>query len=162
MANNIAIYPGTFDPLTNGHVDLVHRASNIFDTVIIAIAKSSKKSPLFKLEERVKLAETIFKNNPKVIVKGFDNLLIHFAKENNANVILRGLRAVSDFDFEFQLAGMNRSLDSEIETIFLTPGNDYTYISSSLIREIASLNGNVTELVPPEVLAALNEKFNRE
>jgi pantetheine-phosphate adenylyltransferase len=156
---NTAIYPGTFDPITNGHVDLIQRATNLFDKVIIAIASSQKKQPLFTLDERIALAKEAFKDNPKVEVKGFNTLLIHFAKEQQANIILRGLRAVSDFDFEFQLAGMNRTLDSNIETIFLTPSEKHTYISSSLIREIASLNGDVNELVPSNVNTALKDKF---
>jgi len=159
MKKNIAIYPGTFDPITQGHVDLITRASRLFDTIIIAIAQNQKKTPLFNLSERIQLAEEALKNCDNVIVKGFNVLLVQFAKDHHANIILRGLRAVSDFDYEFQLAGMNRSIDSEIETIFLTPAEHYTYISSSLVREIASLGGDVEKFVPQNVAAALKNKF---
>lgn len=159
MKKNIAIYPGTFDPITQGHVDLITRASRLFDTIIIAIAQNQKKTPLFNLSERIQLAEEALKNCDNVIVKGFNVLLVQFAKDHHANIILRGLRAVSDFDYEFQLAGMNRSIDSDIETIFLTPAEHYTYISSSLVREIASLGGDVEKFVPQNVAAALKNKF---
>ena len=159
MKTNIAIYPGTFDPITNGHVDLITRASHLFDKVIVAIAQNDKKSPLFNISERIKLAQTALAKCANVEVKGFNTLLIHFAKEHQANIILRGLRAVSDFDFEFQLAGMNRSIDNGIETIFLTPAEHYTYISSSLVREIASLGGEVDAFVPANVAKALQKKF---
>ncbi len=160
MINNVAIYPGTFDPITNGHINLIERAAKLFDTVIIAIAANEKKSPLFSTEERVKLASNLFADRPNIKVEGFNTLLVHFAKQRQANVILRGLRAVSDFDFEFQLAGMNRSLAPEVETLFLTPSEQHTYISSSLIREIASLGGDVTDLVPTSVAKALQTKFS--
>ncbi|OGT32075.1 MAG: pantetheine-phosphate adenylyltransferase [Gammaproteobacteria bacterium RIFCSPHIGHO2_12_FULL_35_23] len=162
MKKNIAIYPGTFDPITNGHVSIINRASKLFDKVIIAIAKNEKKVPLFSLQERINLINEIFAGRKEIEVKGFDTLLVHFTKATHANIILRGLRAVSDFDFEFQLAGMNRSLDSNIETLFLTPDNHYTYLSSSLIREIASLKGDVNELVPANVAQALHKKFNSQ
>ena len=155
MRKNIAIYPGTFDPITNGHLDIIQRAAKLFDEVIVAIASSEKKSPMFNLEDRLKLAEDALKHLDSVRVKGFNILLAKFAKDEGANIILRGLRAVSDFDFEFQLAGMNRAIDSDIETIFLTPSQEYTYISSTLIREIASLHGDVSKFVPENVEKAL-------
>jgi len=149
------IYPGTFDPITNGHKDIVGRASKLFDRVIVAIAAATHKSPVFLLEQRVELAEKVLSSYQNVVIKGFDNLLIDFAKENNAGVILRGLRAVSDFEYEFQLAGMNRHIAPEIETLFLTPAEQYAYISSSLIREIAALGGDVEQFVDPVVVLAL-------
>ena len=153
------IYPGTFDPITNGHIDLVHRASKLFNHVIVAIAINPNKTPTFSLEKRVALAEeTLFGLN-NVEVCGFEGLLIDVAEEKNANVILRGLRAVSDFEHEFQLAGMNRKMNPEIETLFLTPAEQYTYISSSLVREIASLGGDVSEFVAPCVAQALSAKL---
>lgn len=154
------IYPGTFDPITNGHVDLVQRATKMFDEVIIAVANSSKKNPLFSLDERIQLAEQSTAHLGNVRVMGFDILLADFARSQGATVLLRGLRAVSDFEYEFQLADMNRRLAPEIESVFLTPSNDLSYISSSLIREIASLDGDVSEFVPPLVSDALKKKFN--
>ncbi len=153
-----AIYPGTFDPITHGHTDIARRAAMLFDRVIVAIAASPTKAPIFSLEERVKLAEIALADIPKVEVCGFDCLLAEFATQAKANVLVRGLRAVSDFEYEFQLAGMNRTLIPAIETIFLTPSTQYTYISSSLVREIAFLGGPVKDFVHPEVLAALSSK----
>lgn len=154
-----AIYPGTFDPITSGHSDLVHRASTLFDRVIVAIAANPKKSPLFSLDERVDMAQQVLSADSNVIILPFDSLLVDFAHKQEANVILRGLRAVSDFEYEFQLAGMNRRLAPDIETLFLTPGEKFTYISSGLVREIASLGGNVTEFVDPLVETALKRKL---
>jgi len=154
-----AVYPGTFDPVTHGHTDLIHRASKLFDHVIVAIAANPSKQPLFSLEERVELAKMVTSKLNNVSIVGFDSLLVHFAKENNAQVILRGLRAVSDFDYEFQLAGMNRKLDSEIETLFLTPAEKYAYISSSLVREIAVLGGDVSSFVHDKVVAELRRRL---
>ena len=148
---NRVLYPGTFDPITKGHGDLVERASRLFDHVIIAVAASPKKNPLFPLEQRVELAREVTKHLPNVEVVGFATLLAHFAKEQNANVFLRGLRAVSDFEFEFQLANMSRHLSPEIESVFMTPQEQYTFISSTLVREIAVLGGNVSEFVHPIV-----------
>ncbi len=153
------IYPGTFDPITNGHIDLVHRASKLFDRVIVAIAINPSKAPTFSLEERVALAEETLAGLNNVEVCGFEGLLIDVAQEKDATVILRGLRAVSDFEHEFQLAGMNRKMNPDIETLFLTPAEQYTYISSSLVREIASLGGDVSEFVAPCVAQALNAKL---
>lgn len=157
--NTTAIYPGTFDPITNGHIDLVHRASKLFDRVIVAIAINPSKAPTFRLDERVALAQKTLSEFNNVEVCGFKGLLIDVATDKGANVILRGLRAVSDFEHEFQLAGMNRKMNPDIETLFLTPAEQYTYISSSLVREIASLGGDVAEFVAPCVAEALQAKL---
>jgi pantetheine-phosphate adenylyltransferase len=159
---NIAIYAGTFDPITCGHVDLLERAVKIFDHIIIAIAASPNKKPLFSLEERVNLATEVLSRYPSMQVLGFNCLLLNFAKEHGANVILRGLRTVTDFDYEFQLGSMNRHLNPDIESIFLMPAENYMYISSSLVREIASLKGDVSGFVPEIVKLALNKKYDAE
>jgi len=156
---NIAVYAGTFDPVTFGHIDVIERAAALFDEIIVAVAANSAKKPLFTLEERVKLASTILAHHKKVKVQGFNYLLLDFAKNNNANVILRGLRTVTDFDYEFQLASMNRNLNPDIESVFLMPAEKYMSISSTLIREIASLNGDVRAFVPELVVKALKNKF---
>jgi pantetheine-phosphate adenylyltransferase len=152
------IYPGTFDPITNGHADLVHRAAACFDWVIVAVAGSTGKTTRFTLDERVGLAREVMRAVENVRIESFDGLLAEFAREQGAQVILRGLRAVSDFEYEFQLASMNRKLAPDIETMFLTPDDGYTFISSSLVREIASLGGNVGGFVHPVVEAALRNK----
>jgi len=154
-----AVYPGTFDPITNGHIDLVKRAARMFDQVIIAVACNTDKQPLFNLDERVIMARDALSDYPNVSVMGFDNLLVDFARTQNATVILRGLRAVSDFEYEFQLAGMNRSLASDIETIFLTTAEQYAYLSSSLVKEVARLHGDVTKFVPKQVIAEMKQKL---
>lgn len=154
----IAIYPGTFDPITNGHTDLIHRAAKLFDKVIVAVAASSGKRPRFSLQERVDLANRVLAGVPQVEIIEFDTLLVDFTRQCKADVILRGLRAVSDFEYEFQLAGMNRRLAPEVETMFLTPAEQFAYISSSLVKEIAALGGNVSEFVHPLVVEALNGK----
>lgn len=154
------IYPGTFDPITNGHIDLISRASRIFDRVVVAVADNKNKTPLFNLEERVALAESaVAEIEGQIEVVGFANLLVECARQHNASVILRGLRAVSDFEFEFQLAGMNRHLDSGLETMFLTPAEKYAFISSSIIRELARLGGDITPFVTDRVRSALAEKY---
>ena len=158
---NIAIYAGTFDPVTLGHIDLVERAVNIFDEVIVAIAANPNKQPLFSLNERVTLAQSVLSHLPNVRVLGFDGLLLEFAKQHQANVILRGLRTVTDFEYEFQLASMNRFLNPAIQSLFLMPAEKYMYISSSLVREIASLHGDVSGFVPPLIVAALKQKFEK-
>jgi len=156
--NRIAVYPGTFDPITNGHVDLVSRAANLFDTIIVGVAESPGKSPALPLEERVRLAQVSMAGIPNVQVQGFASLLAHFVQEVGAGVILRGLRAVSDFEYEFQLAGMNRDLYPDMETIFLTPGEQHMFISATLVREIATLGGDVSKFVHPSVRARLAAK----
>jgi pantetheine-phosphate adenylyltransferase len=149
------VYPGTFDPVTNGHIDLVERASRLFDKVVIGIASSQRKSPLFTIEERIELASQCLKHVPNVEIHGFDCLLVNFVSDCNADAIMRGLRAVSDFEYEFQLANMNRALSPDIESIFLTPSEKFSYISSSLVREISSLKGDVSQFVPSNVAKAL-------
>jgi pantetheine-phosphate adenylyltransferase len=150
-----ALYPGTFDPITNGHHDLVRRAAGIFDRVVVAIAANPNKAPLFPLVRRVELASEVLKDLPNVEVMGYSGLTVEFARAHDLNVILRGLRAVSDFEFEFQLANMSRHLAPEIETVFMTPQEQFTFISSTLVREVAILGGNVTEFVHPTVAEAL-------
>ena len=157
----IAVYPGTFDPITNGHVDLVQRAAPLFETLIVGIAASPSKGPALPLELRVELAREALADCPNVQVRGFDSLLAHFVRELGAGVLLRGLRAVSDFEYEFQMASMNRHLIPEVETLFLTPAEQYGFISSSLVREISRLGGDVRKFVPPVVDAALQEAFRR-
>lgn len=158
---NRVLYPGTFDPITRGHTDLVERAARIFDEVIIAVAANPKKQPLFSLQERVELAEKVTEHLPNVKVYGFNNLLAHFVKEVEANILMRGLRAVSDFEYEFQLANMNRKLAPDVESIFLTPSEKYSFISSTLVREIAALDGDITEFVHPVVSQALQQRFKK-
>jgi pantetheine-phosphate adenylyltransferase len=155
------MYPGTFDPFTNGHHDLVRRASGIFDRVVIAIAANPGKAPLFTLEQRIDLARTVTAGLPNVDVVGYSGLTVEFARQNGLNVMMRGLRAVSDFEFEFQLATMSRHLNDQVETVFLTPTERFNFISSTLIREIASLGGDVDEFVHPAVAAALRARFGR-
>ncbi|MEM7690862.1 MAG: pantetheine-phosphate adenylyltransferase [Pseudomonadota bacterium] len=162
MNTRTVIYPGTFDPITIGHVDLVERAARLFDRVVIAIADSPKKKPLFSLDERVELCTSVASGMGNVEVKGFSNLLTDFAKSEGAWCVLRGLRAVADFEYEFQLANMNRALYPEFESVFLTPADHLSYISSSLVREIAALKGDITPFVPGEVATALEEKFGGE
>jgi pantetheine-phosphate adenylyltransferase len=153
------IYPGTFDPITNGHVDLVERAARLFGRIVVGIAFNEKKTPLFSLDERVALVQASLAHMDNVEVVGFSNLLTDFARAQGARCVLRGLRAVADFEYEFQLANMNRALYPEFESIFLTPSEHLSYISSSLVREIASLHGDVTPFVPTVVADALRERF---
>jgi len=153
-----AMYPGTFDPITNGHQDLIRRAASIFDRVIVAIAVNPNKAPMFPLEERVDLARRVLDDLPNVEVMGYSGLTVEFARKHKVSVVLRGLRAVSDFEFEFQLANMSRHLAREIETVFLTPQEQFTFISSTLVREIAVLGGDVAEFVHPIVEAELKKQ----
>ncbi len=157
-----AIYPGTFDPITMGHVDVVKRASKLFDKVIVAVAQPQHKEPLFRIEERVLLVQASLNNLPNVEVKAFSGLLVDFAMKEGVVAIIRGIRAVSDFDYEFQIAWMNRKLCPDIETIFLIPSEEYSFLSSSLVREVAKLGGNLNGLVPEVVEKALKRKFGYE
>ena len=161
MSELIAIYPGSFDPITNGHLDLISRASRMFTKVVVALTDNNDKNPLFKLEERRQLAEKAVAKHKNVEVDVFSGLLVAYAGKKKARVLLRGLRAVSDFEYELQMALMNRNLDRRIETLFMTPKDSYTYLSSSLIKEIARLGGNVKPFVPPVVEKALKKKFIR-
>jgi len=154
-----AVYPGTFDPITSGHSDLVRRAAKIFDRVVVGVAEDTPKAPFFPLEERVALAKAALTDVATAEVCGFRGLLANFAREQEAEVIMRGLRAVSDFEHEFQLASMNRKLAPELETVFLTPAEEYAFVSSSLVREIAALGGDVSKFVDPNVEAALRERL---
>ncbi|MGO2010237.1 pantetheine-phosphate adenylyltransferase [Pseudoalteromonas sp.] len=155
-----AIYPGTFDPLTNGHTDLIQRAAKMFDTVIVAIAHNPMKQPCFTLDERVALANTLLNHIDNISVIGFSGLLADLARDHQANVLIRGIRAVSDFDYEFQLANMNRRLNPDLESIFLTPAEKNSFISSTLVKEVARHKGDVSEFVNPLVVNALQEKFH--
>ena len=159
MRTQTVIYPGTFDPITNGHVDLTERAARLFDRVVVAIAYSEKKTPLFSLEQRIGLCQASLSHLDNVEVLGFNNLLTDFAKSQGSSCVLRGLRAVADFEYEFQLANMNRAMFPEFESIFLTPSEHLSFISSSLVREIASLDGNITPFVPRPVAEALQQRF---
>ena len=158
-SHRTAIYPGTFDPVTHGHADLVSRAARVFDKLIIAVAESPHKTPLLTLDERISLAQSEMRELDNVEVVGFSNLLVDFVQQMGAGVVVRGLRAVSDFEYEFQLASMNRHLAPEVETLFMTPDERYGFISSSLVKEIARLGGNVAEFVSPEVEQALRRRF---
>lgn len=155
------VYPGTFDPITNGHIDLVERACRLFDRVVVAVAASNRKNPLFTLEKRVALARETLAHLPNVEVCGFDILLVELVRKHNAQAVLRGLRAVSDFEYEFQLANMNRALAPDMESLFLTPAEHLSYISSSIVKEIAVLGGDIGKFVAKPVEAALKEKFVR-
>lgn len=153
------IYPGTFDPLTNGHADLIRRAATMFAEVIVAVAANPAKAPLFTLQERVDMIKSVAGDWPHVSIIGFDNLLIECAQQCGAKAILRGLRAASDFEYEFQLAGMNRRLNAKIETVFLTPAEEYTFLSASLVKEVAALKGDVSQFVDARVAQALTKKL---
>lgn len=162
MFKTRVIYPGTFDPITKGHVDLVVRASKMFDEVVVAIAIGHHKNPLFSLDERVALAKQALGHLNNVEFVGFDGLLVNFFQEQNATAVLRGLRAVSDFEYEFQLANMNRTLDHNFETVFLTPAEQYSFISSTMVREIARLHGDVSKFVPQHVVEAFKLKYQQQ
>ena len=155
-----ALYPGTFDPITHGHTDLVSRAALVFDEVVVAIAESPHKTPFFSLEKRIELAESQLGHLDNIEIVGFSNLLVDFVQEKGAKVIVRGLRAVSDFEYEFQLASMNRNLCEEVETMFLTPDEKYGFISSTLVREVARLGGDVSQFVGQEIARALKEQID--
>lgn len=157
-APRVAIYPGSFDPLTSGHVDIIERGSRIFDSIIVAILVNSEKAPLFSEKERVEIIQDVFKDAGNVKVDTFNGLLVDYAKQKQASVLVRGLRAVSDFEYEFQMALMNRHLDPALETVFMMPAEQYTYISSRLIKEVFSLGGEITGLVPPIVEERLRAK----
>ncbi len=154
-----AIYPGSFDPITNGHLDVLQRAAGLFDELIVAVAKDNAKQSLFSVDERVTLLKGATSHLPNLVVMPFEGLLVNFAREQKAIALVRGLRAVSDFEFEFQLALMNRRLEPNLETMFLMPREEFTYISSRLVKEIARLGGNVNQFVPPNVVAALKERL---
>lgn len=156
------VYPGTFDPITHGHVELVERAARLFDRVVVAIAHSEKKRPLFNLEERIALCQSSLQHLPNIEVLGFSKLLVEFVRDCNASVVLRGVRAVADYEYELQLANMNRALLPELETVFLTPTERLSYVSSSLVREVASLGGDITPFVPKPVADALHQRFGRQ
>jgi pantetheine-phosphate adenylyltransferase len=157
--HRIAVYPGTFDPITNGHIDLVARAARVFSKVVVAIAESPHKKPLLSLDERILLSRNELSELENVEVLGFSNLLVEFVQQIGAGVLIRGLRAVSDFEYEFQLASMNRHLAPNVETLFLTPDEEYSFISSSLVKEIARLDGDVSEFVSDEVRQAMRRRF---
>lgn len=159
MSTSIAVYPGTFDPLTRGHEDLVRRAAKLFQHVVVGIAESRSKRPFFALDERVEIAREVLAPYQNVEVKGFDCLLMDFLRAQGASVIVRGLRAVSDFEYEFQMAGMNRNLYPDVETVFLTPGEQYMFISATMVREIATLGGDVSKFVQPQVVQRMADKL---
>ncbi len=159
MSKRIAVYPGTFDPLTSGHEDLVRRASKLFERIIIGVAESRSKRPLFTLGERVEIAREVLSDYPNVEIYGFDCLLMDFMRQHGASVIIRGLRAVSDFEYEFQMAGMNRNLYPDVETVFLTPSDQYMFVSATMVREIATLGGDVSKFVPAQVQKRLALKI---
>jgi pantetheine-phosphate adenylyltransferase len=158
---HIAVYPGTFDPVTNGHIDLLERSLRIFDELIIAIAANPKKTPLFSLDERISIFREVTGMYKNVIIEGFDGLLVDYVRQKNAVGIIRGLRAVSDFEYEMQMALMNRRLDSKIETVFLMPNQEYSFITSTIVKEAASYGGDVSSLVPKAVVEKLRKKFGK-
>ena len=155
----IAMYPGSFDPMTNGHLDLIRRGTKLFDRIIVGVLQNEDKKPLFRTEERVEMVREAVRDLPAVEVQAFSGLLVNFMKTTHANVVVRGLRAVSDFEYEFQMALMNRELSPGVETIFMMPAVEYTYVSSRLVKEVCRLGGDVTRLVPPHVLVKLHERF---
>lgn len=161
MSDKIAVVPGSFDPVTNGHLDIIKRAADVFDTVYVAVLNNSSKSPLFSIDERIALIAEVTKHIPNIRIESSAGLLIDYAKEKNAKAIVRGLRAVSDFEYEMQITSMNRVLDETIETFFIMTKNQYSFLSSSIVKEVAKYGGTVSELVPPVVDEALKEKFKK-
>lgn len=160
MSGKIAVVPGSFDPITNGHLDIIKRAADVFDTVYVAVLNNSSKKPLFTVEERIELIAEVTDSIPNIRIESSSGLLIDYAKEKNAKAIVRGLRAVSDFEYEMQITSMNRVLDENIETFFIMTKNQYSFLSSSIVKEVAKYGGNVSELVPAPVARGLKEKFN--
>jgi len=158
--SGVALYPGSFDPVTLGHLDIIKRGSNVFDRVIVAVLHNSSKSPLFSIEERVHLLKETTKHLPNIEIDSFQGLMIDYARQRQVNVVLRGLRAISDFEFELQITSMNKKLDNSIETMFMMTNSEYSFLSSSIVKEIARYHGKVSELVSPEVEIALNKKFD--
>ncbi|MCT6923995.1 MULTISPECIES: pantetheine-phosphate adenylyltransferase [Bacillales] len=162
MAEKIAVVPGSFDPITNGHLDIINRAADVFDIVYVGVLNNSSKNPLFTIDERIHLIQEVTKNRPNIRVESSTGLLVDYAKEKGAQAIVRGLRAVSDFEYEMQITSMNRVLDESIETFFIMTKNQYSFLSSSIVKEVAKYGGNIAELVPPIVEQALKEKFNQK
>lgn len=160
MKGKIAVYPGSFDPITNGHIDVINRALTVFEKIIVAVSNYSRKNFLFTTDERINLIKTVYKRNKRIEVDSFDGLLVDYLKRRGINIIVRGLRAVSDFEYEFQMALSNRKLDSKIETVFIMPGEEFFFISSSIVKEIAFLKGDISGMVPEVVVKALKKKFN--
>ncbi len=158
---HIAVYPGTFDPVTNGHCDLLERTLRIFDEVIVAVAENPKKAPLFSLEERISMFKAVTADYEEVVIEGFDGLLVEYVRKRHAVAIVRGLRAVSDFEYEMQMALMNRRLDNDIETVFMMPNQEYSFITSTIVKEAASYGGDISSLVPPFVVGKLKQKYGR-
>jgi pantetheine-phosphate adenylyltransferase len=161
MPNRTAIYPGSFDPLTLGHVDIIERGSALFDKIVVAVLRNLEKSPVFSLEERIEMIREVFKDNPNVEADSFSGLLVDYTKSKGASAIVRGVRAISDFEYEFQMALMNRRLAPSIETVFMTPAEEYSYVSSRLVKEVAELGGSVAGLVPPGVERRLEKHFGK-
>jgi pantetheine-phosphate adenylyltransferase len=161
MPRKIAVYPGSFDPITLGHIDIINRGLQVFDSIIVAVARNSAKNSLFSIDERVELIRQVLADNGRAKVDTFDGLLVEYVRSQGATVIIRGLRAISDFEYEFQIAQMNRSISQQVETLFMMTSVPYGYLSSSIVKEVSSLNGPVDSLVPPLVKQALDRKFNR-
>src|SRR5512137_1290230 len=161
MPRKIAVYPGSFDPITYGHIDIINRGLQVFDSIIVAVARNSSKNSLFSIDERVELIRQVLADNDRAKVDTFDGLLVEYVRSQGATVIIRGLRAISDFEYEFQIAQMNRSISQQVETLFMMTSVPYGYLSSSIVKEVSSLNGPVDSLVPPLVKQALDRKFNR-
>jgi pantetheine-phosphate adenylyltransferase len=158
---NVAVYPGSFDPITNGHVDIINRGLRIFEKIIVAVLENPKKKPLFSTKKRVAMINSIYQNEKNVEVKAFEGLLVEFAKKNKAKIVMRGLRAISDFEYEFQMALMNKKLDSKIETFFMVPSLQYSFLSSKLVKEVCMLGGSLSGLIAPQIEKNIMEKFKK-